>query len=105
MPADWDTVWHLATSTALIIFGVGAWSAQRKSGEQINATDVARLTTRVESLEKDKVNWKDFDRSAKADQRTTDLQIENVCDRVDQVEGRVSRLEGKVFNGGHRHGS
>jgi hypothetical protein len=105
MTPDWDMVMHLAEAAAMIIFGVGAWSAQRKAGETTNATDISKLATSIGEIKlaiDAKLGWKDFDRISKAERQVTDLQIKNVEDRVEAVEGRIERIDRKVFNGGHR---
>lgn len=99
MSQDWQTVINLAMSAAMIIFGVGSWSAQRKSGESTNTSDISKLSLVVDDLKKTvatKVGWKDFDREGKAIRREIELQVNPVSDRVEALERRV-------FNGsGHR---
>lgn len=91
-----DTVLHVATSLALLLFGLGAWRAKRESTEVVTAKDIAGLTTALAHTNATlatKVGWKDFDRNTDTVRRELDLKIE-------PLGQRVHRLERKVFNRG-----
>lgn len=98
MTPDWNIVMHLAEAAAMIIFGVGAWSAQRKAGETTNATDIDKVESDLGKLAQvvaKCVRWEDFNRENTNIREVIKLTVDPVCDRVE-------KLENKVFNGSHR---
>lgn len=98
MSQDWQQVINLAMAAAMIIFGAGAWSGQRKSGESSNAADIKKVDERVDEIETDlkaKIGWKDYNTRHMSERERVDLLLKPLAERID-------RLERNVFNGNHR---